>query len=152
MTWTAVQLINIVIPNISCINIRISRAIKYVKVLQLKEELDRKFDEWRKRLLDVQKQSIRTAEERVVQALEQRRQNLISEMKLRKEKHEKSFQKMLELKNNKLSENQRSIMMKYEKAEKFKEEQEKALERSRALARKTAELRDAIRYLNTRNR
>jgi len=73
-------------------------------------------------------------------------------MKLRKEKHEKSFQKMLEIKNNKLSENQRSIMMKYEKAEKFKEEQEKALERSRALARKTAELRDAIRYLNTRNR
>ena len=39
-------------------------------------------------------------------------------------------------------------MIKYEKAEKFKEEQEKALERSRALARKTAELRDAIRYLN----
>jgi hypothetical protein len=123
-----------------------------VKVLQLKEELDRKFDEWRKRLLDVQKQSIRTAEERVVQALEQRRQNLISEMKLRKEKHENTFQKILEIKNNKFAENKRSIMMKYEKAEKFKEEQEKALERSRALARKTAELRDAIRYLNTRNR
>ena len=132
-------------------NIRISRAIKYVKVLQLKEELDRKFDEWRKRLLDVQKQSIRTAEERVVQALEKRRHNLMSEMKLRTEKHEKTFQKILEIKNNKLAANQKSIMVKYEKADKFKEEQEKALERSRALARKTAELRDAIRYLYTWN-
>jgi len=114
-------------------------------VFQLKEELDRKFDNWRKRLLDVQKQSIRMAEERVVSILEKRRENLISEMKQRKEKHEHAFQKILEIKNNKLAESQRSIKLKYEKAEKFKEEQEKALERSRALARKTAELRDAIR-------
>ena len=114
-------------------------------MFQLKEELDRKFDNWRKRLLDVQKQSIRMAEERVVSILEKRRENLISEMKQRKEKHEHAFQKILEIKNNKLAESQRSIKHKYEKAEKFKEEQEKALERSRALARKTAELRDAIR-------
>ena len=114
-------------------------------MFQLKEELDRKFDNWRKRLLDVQKQSIRLAEERVVSILETRRENLISEMKQKREKHEKTFQKILEIKNNKLAESQRSIKLKYEKAEKFKEEQEKALERSRALARKTSELRDAIR-------
>ena len=88
------------------------------------------------------------AEERVVSILENRRENLISEMKQRREKHEHTFQKVLELKNNKLAESQRSIKQKYEKAEKFKEEQEKALERSRALARKTAELRDAIRYVS----
>ena len=122
-----------------------ARAIKYLKVIRLKEELDRKFDEWRKRLLDVQKQSIRMAEERVVAALEKRRENLISEMKHRKEKHEKTFQKVMEIEHNKLEDNKKTIMLKNEKAQKFKQEQEKALERSRALARKTAELRDAIR-------
>ena len=114
--------------------------------MQLKEELDKKFDEWRKRLLDVQKQSIRMAEERVVEVLEEKRQNLVSEMTLRKERHEKTFQHFLEIKNKKLAENQKAIMIKYGKADKFKQEQERALERSRALARKTAELRDAIRY------
>ena len=122
-----------------------ARAIKYLKVIRLKEELDRKFDEWRKRLLDVQKQSIRSAEERVVAALEKRRENLMSEMKHRKEKHEQTFQKVMEIEHNKLEDNKKTIMLKNEKARKFKEEQEKALERSRALARKTAELRDAIR-------
>ena len=122
-----------------------ARAIKYLKVIRLKEELDRKFDEWRKRLLDVQKQSIRSAEERVVAALEKRRENLISEMKHRKEKHEQTFQKVMEIEHNKLEDNKKTIMLKNEKAQKFKQEQEKALERSRALARKTAELRDAIR-------
>ena len=122
-----------------------ARAIKYLKVIRLKEELDRKFDEWRKRLLDVQKQSIRSAEERVVAALEKRRENLMSEMKHRKEKHEQTFQKVMEIEHNKLEDNKKSIMLKNEKARKFKQEQEKALERSRALARKTAELRDAIR-------
>ena len=121
------------------------RAIKYLKVIRLKEELDRKFDEWRKRLLDVQKQSIRSAEERVVAALEKRRENLMSEMKHRKEKHEQTFQKVMEIEHNKLEDNKKTIMLKNEKAQKFKQEQEKALERSRALARKTAELRDAIR-------
>ena len=120
-------------------------AIKYLKVIRLKEELDRKFDEWRKRLLDVQKQSIRSAEERVVAALEKRRENLMSEMKNRKEKHEQTFQKVMEIEHNKLEDNKKTIMLKNEKAQKFKQEQEKALERSRALARKTAELRDAIR-------
>jgi len=123
-----------------------ARAIKYLKVIRLKEELDRKFDEWRKRLLDVQKQSIRSAEERVVAALEKRRENLMSEMKNRKEKHEQTFQKVMEIEHNKLEDNKKTIMLKNEKAQKFKQEQEKALERSRALARKTAELRDAIRY------
>ena len=122
-----------------------ARAIKYLKVIRLKEELDRKFDEWRKRLLDVQKQSIRSAEERVVAALEKRRENLMSEMKHRKEKHEQTFQKVMEIEHNKLEDNKKTIMLKNEKAQKFKQEQEKALERSRALARKTAELRDAIR-------
>ena len=122
-----------------------ARAIKYLKVIRLKEELDRKFDEWRKRLLDVQKQSIRSAEERVVAALEKRRENLMSEMKNRKEKHEQTFQKVMEIEHNKLEDNKKTIMLKNEKAQKFKQEQEKALERSRALARKTAELRDAIR-------
>ena len=122
-----------------------ARAIKYLKVIRLKEELDRKFDEWRKRLLDVQKQSIRSAEERVVAALEKRRENLMSEMKHRKEKHEQTFQKVMEIEHNKLEDNKKTIMLKNEKARKFKQEQEKALERSRALARKTAELRDAIR-------
>ena len=122
-----------------------ARAIKYLKVIRLKEELDRKFDEWRKRLLDVQKQSIRSAEERVVAALEKRRENLMSEMKNRKEKHEQTFQKVMEIEHNKLEDNKKTIMLKNEKARKFKQEQEKALERSRALARKTAELRDAIR-------
>ena len=122
-----------------------ARAIKYLKVIRLKEELDRKFDEWRKRLLDVQKQSIRSAEERVVAALEKRRENLMSEMKHRKEKHERTFQKVIEIEHNKLEDNKKTIMLKNEKAQKFKQEQEKALERSRALARKTAELRDAIR-------
>ena len=88
------------------------------------------------------------AEERVVSILENRRENLISEMKQRREKHDLTFQKVLEIKNTKLAESQRSITQKYEKAEKFKKEQEKALERSRALARKTAELRDAIRYVS----
>ena len=124
---------------------RMARAIKYLKVIRLKEELDRKFDEWRKRLLDVQKQSIRSAEERVVAALEKRRENLMSEMKHRKEKHEQTFQKVMEIEHNKLEDNKKTIMLKNEKAQKFKQEQEKALERSRALARKTAELRDAIR-------
>ena len=122
-----------------------ARAIKYLKVIRLKEELDRKFDEWRKRLLDVQKQSIRSAEERVVAALEKRRENLMSEMKHRKEKHEQTFQKVMEIEHNRLEDNKKTIMLKNEKAQKFKQEQEKALERSRALARKTAELRDAIR-------
>lgn len=122
-----------------------ARAIKYLKVIRLKEELDRKFDEWRKRLLDVQKQSIRSAEERVVAALEKRRENLMSEMKHRKEKHEQTFQKVMEIEHNKVEDNKKTIMLKNEKAQKFKQEQEKALERSRALARKTAELRDAIR-------
>ena len=122
-----------------------ARAIKYLKVIRLKEELDRKFDEWRKRLLDVQKKSIRSAEERVVAALEKRRENLMSEMKHRKEKHEQTFQKVMEIEHNKLEDNKKTIMLKNEKAQKFKQEQEKALERSRALARKTAELRDAIR-------
>ena len=122
-----------------------ARAIKYLKVIRLKEELDRKFDEWRKRLLDVQKQSIRSAEERVVAALEKRRENLMSEWKHRKEKHEQTFQKVMEIEHNKLEDNKKTIMLKNEKARKFKQEQEKALERSRAVARKTAELRDAIR-------
>ena len=122
-----------------------ARAIKYLKVIRLKEELDRKFDEWRKRLLDVQKQSIRSAEERVVAALEKRRENLMSEMKHRKEKHEQTFQKVMEIEHNRLEDNKKTIMLKNEKAQKFKQEQEKALERSRALAPKTAELRDAIR-------
>ena len=52
---------------------------------------------------------------------------------------------MMEIEHNKLEDNKKTIMLKNEKARKFKEEQEKALERSRALARKTAELRDAIR-------
>ena len=131
--------------HLSHLKYRMARAIKYLKVIRLKEELDRKFDEWRKRLLDVQKQSIRSAEERVVAALEKRRENLMSEMKHRKEKHEQTFQKMMEIEHNKLEDNKKTIMLKNEKAQKFKQEQEKALERSRALARKTAELRDAIR-------
>ena len=131
--------------HLSHLKYRMARAIKYLKVIRLKEELDRKFDEWRKRLLDVQKQSIRSAEERVVAALEKRRENLMSEMKHRKEKHEQTFQKVMEIEHNKLEDNKKTIMLKNEKAQKFKQEQEKALERSRALARKTAELRDAIR-------
>ena len=106
---------------------RMARAIKYLKVIRLKEELDRKFDEWRKRLLDVQKQSIRSAEERVVAALEKRRENLMSEMKHRKEKHEQTFQKVMEIEHNKLEDNKKTIMLKNEKARKLKEEQEKAL-------------------------
>ena len=86
-----------------------ARAIKYLKVIRLKEELDRKFDEWRKRLLDVQKQSIRSAEERVVAALEKRRENLMSEMKHRKEKHEQTFQKVMEIEHNKLEDNKKAI-------------------------------------------
>ena len=132
---------------------RFARAIKCIKVIRLKEELDKKLDEWRKRLLDVQKQSIRMAEERLVMSLEQKRQKLVSEMKLRKERHDKTFQIILKMKNDKLAEDQKTISFKLQKVEKFKEEQNKALERSRALARKTAELRDAIRsdYLHSLN-
>ena len=113
--------------------------------MRLKEELDRKLDEWRKRLLDVQTQSIRNAEERVWKILKQKRQKLAEEVRLRTDRHIETFQKLLEDKNKKALEDQSNVKSKLTKAQKFKEKQELALESAIALARRTAELREAIR-------
>ena len=119
--------------------------MKCIKVMRLKEELDQKLDQWRKRLLDVQMKSILSAEKRARSILEQKQEKLASEIRLRVDRHGETFKKVLEDKSKKAIEHQTNAQHKLTAAQKFKEEQERALKRVLALARKAAELRDTIK-------
>ena len=58
----------------------------YAKTLALKAELEAGLDLWRKQVLSVQSQSIRRAEEKVRNDLENRREKLAEEMRNREQK------------------------------------------------------------------
>ena len=79
-------------------------------------------------------------------ALIQRKMRVASEFRGRRQKFEESRQKVRQVNESLENRKWKSIIDKKSKSEKWSEERHLAMEKSRQLAQKTAELRQAIKY------
>ena len=82
-------------------------------------------------------------------ALIQRKMRVASEFQGRRQKFEESRQKVRQVDESLENRKWKSIIEKKSKSEKWSEERHLAMEKSRQLAQKTAELRQAIKYFST---
>ncbi len=94
---------------------------------------------------DVIFRSIRAAEERAQLVLSQRKLRIASEVRERRQRHEEARQKVRQIDESLESQKLKNLVEKKSKIEKWSEERNLAMEKSRQLAQKTAELRQAIK-------
>jgi len=98
-----------------------------------------------KKNCDVIFRSIRAAEERAQLVLSQRKLRIASEVRERRQRHEEARQKVRQIDESLESQKLKNLVEKKSKIEKWSEERNLAMEKSRQLAQKTAELRQAIK-------
>ncbi len=96
-------------------------------------------------ICDVIFRSIRAAEERAQLVLSQRKLRIASEVRERRQRHEEARQKVRQIDESLESQKLKNLVEKKSKIEKWSEERNLAMEKSRQLAQKTAELRQAIK-------
>jgi len=125
--------------------LKLARAVQCEKVLKLKEELEAKLDSWRKQLLQVQSMSIRKAEERFKMALQKKKTKVATDTVNRTNKHNLLFDKVKqELIQRELS-SRMQIQEKMSRSDDICRKKAEALQRSRNLAARGAELRQALK-------
>lgn len=125
--------------------IRVARGLQCERVMKLKEDLEAKLDSWRKQLLEVQSTSIRKAEERFKQVLQKKKMKVAQDTFMRVSRHNLQFTKVKEELNLKEETCRLQIKDKTSRSDDLRRRREEALQRSRKLAAKGAELRQALR-------
>lgn len=114
------------------------------KFQTLRDELDSKMDEWRERLLQVQAESIRKAEQRAHEAIRKRRERTASLSRERTSRHQELFKAVSDRESERVKEGREGIARKLARIDSFKTEREKSADRARRLAQKTSELRELL--------
>lgn len=117
----------------------------YSRTLALKAELEGKLDLWRKQVLSVQSLSIRRAEEKVRNEIDNRREKLAEEMRSREVKCLENRREKEQAKRQKLKITKKKIEEKDRKVEKLLSEREQSIIRARKMAETSAKLREIIK-------
>lgn len=112
----------------------------------LKKELDDKLDEWRNKVLKVQEESIRQAEERASAKWEERRERVASENRERSHRHQKLLREAEVTEAAAERAERERIEVKNEKVDLLIKEREDERQRSRMHAIRMAKLREAVRF------
>ena len=121
------------------------RALRNEKARQLKTELDEALDAWQKQVLAVQSASIQRAEERARQELLKRKLRIASELRERRERHAELLQRVQADLDKQESDSRKVITEKQVKTNKWLEQRQEALAKSRFMAQKSAELRHVVK-------
>jgi hypothetical protein len=120
-------------------------AAKQEQAFALKSELETGLDKWWHQVLEVQSMSIRRAEEKARRELDRRREKVAEEIKTREVRHQEIRGKCEKEVKDQQAWHRRAIWQKQKKVERMLDDRERAVERARKMAFKTAELRDVIR-------
>ncbi|XP_071749057.1 uncharacterized protein [Lepeophtheirus salmonis] len=123
---------------------RVKRGVRLEQTQALKRELEASMNCWRKKVLEVQTESIKKAEENVHNTLEEKRHKLDLENQRRFERQKARFAQVQDGQRRKAEEVMNSIEKKQKRMANYHKQREKELHFAKERARQTSELRQAL--------
>ncbi|CAB4058576.1 unnamed protein product [Lepeophtheirus salmonis] len=123
---------------------KVKRGVRLEQTQALKRELEASMNCWRKKVLEVQTESIKKAEENVHNTLEEKRHKLDLENQRRFERQKARFAQVQDGQRRKAEEVMNSIEKKQKRMANYHKQREKELHFAKERARQTSELRQAL--------